>query len=365
MVALLDMDSFFAMIEIVRNPFLKDKPVAIIGWGERTAISSMNYAAKRYGVKVGMPPHMAKSLCPQIVFVKADFAEYESISLGIENLLCERFPIYIRYSIDEFFIDLNVPRYLERLIELKKEIKRQYKLTCSIGISPNPVLSKIACEFSKPDGFLIVEKEKISEFLQDLDVSSIPGIGRKTQEYLRKIKINRVKELVDFAKRSVCPKTLAELVESIFTIDFDRKEFFKKKPPKSFGHMKTLDVNITSLSQIKEIGFYLLYRAFLRMIREGYRARTVSLILRYHKFQTISLSRSLKEWSSNFLRFAKVLEMLIESAFNYEPVRMLGVSLSNLKPFSVEQLELFSNHEKLLKAMSVKNLEISSKLFLT
>gem|GEM_PF-432723 len=363
-VALLDMDAFFAMIECRRNTFLLDKPVAIIGWGKRTAVSSVNYLAKKCGVKVGMAPQMARKICPNIVLVKADFAEYESISMGIENIIDREFPRYIRYSIDEFFIDLNIPHSFEKLHRVKADIRRRYGLTCSIGVAANPVLSKIACEMSKPDGFLIVQKDQISTFLEKLEVSVIPGIGVKTQSYLQKMSIYSVKELVEFVRKGFGCRTLNELVDSLFAEDFDRKEFFKKKPPKSFGHMKTLDVNVSDLVTLKEIGFYLLYRSFLRMVREGYSAKTISLILKYAKSGNISCSKTLKDWCSDFTKLSKVVEMLLEGMFNGEPVRMLGVSLSNLKLCASNQLELFSNPEKFLKAVSVKNLEISSRLFL-
>lgn len=364
MVALIDMDAFFAMIESARNRFLNGKPVAVIGWGKRTAISSVNYLAKRCGVKVGMAPQMARKVCPNVILVKADFAEYESVSLGIENLINEEFPNYIRYSIDEFFIDLNIPHAIEKLQRIKKHIYERYRITCSIGVAPNPILSKMACEASKPNGFLIIQKDQIKEFVDTLQVSAIPGIGSKTQSYLNKMNIYSVKELIEFVKKGSASRTLRELVDSLLSEDFDRKNFFKRTPPKSFGHMKTFDVNVSDRLSMKEIGFYLLYRTFLRMVREGYSAKTISVIIRYAKFDYVSCSKTLKNWCSDFITLSKALETILDRTFNEEPARMLGVSLSNLKPVVSNQLELFSNPERLLKAMSIKNTEISSMLFL-
>lgn len=363
MVALLDMDAFFAMIESVRNPFLKGKPVAVIGWGKRTAVSSVNYKAKKLGVTVGMSPHMAKKTCPDVILVKADFAEYESISYGIERLVNREFPRYIRYSIDEFYIDLNLSRPMEKLHRLKRDIYEMYKLTCSVGVAPNPILSKIACERSKPNGFLVVKKDHIERFIEHLPVSIVPGVGEKTQKYLKKMNISTVKELIEFSKKGFSSRSLNDIVDSLTVINFNRKEFFKRRPPKSFGHMKTLDVNISNPLHLKEISFYLLYRSFLRMIRGGYKAKTVSLIIRYAKYDTISCSKTLRNWSSDFITLSKVIEILFDRVFSGEDVRMIGVSLSNLKSLTSIQLGLF-NSDKFLEAISIKNVEISSRLFL-
>ncbi|AJC74862.1 hypothetical protein AJ81_08410 [Pseudothermotoga hypogea DSM 11164 = NBRC 106472] len=364
MVALLDMDAFFASVECVRNPFLGGKPVAVIGWGKRTAISSVNYIAKKFGIKTGMAPQMAKKLCPNLVLVKADFAEYESISLDIESLVCRFFPIYVRSSIDEFYIDLNITNPIERLRRLKQEIFQKHRLTCSIGVAPNPVLSKIASEMCKPDGFKVVDKEQILPFVQHLPISVIPGVGQKTEEYLKRMKVETVKDLIEFSKTSFAPDSVKDLVSSLLSEDFDRKEFFRRKPPKSFSHMKTFDLDVSESYTLKQVAIYLLYRAYLRMVREGYGARTVSLIVKSAKSGTVSCSKSLSDWSNDFLKFTELLDSILSRVIGDAPVRMLGVSLSDVKPMDAVQLHLFRDSEKIMRAFQLSGVEISSKLFM-
>lgn len=364
MVALLDMDAFFASVECARNPFLNGKPVAVIGWGKRTAISSANYVAKKFGVKTGMAPQIAKKLCPNLVLVKADFAEYESISLDIESLVCKFFPIYIRSSIDEFYIDLNIANPIERLKRLKQEIFQKHRLTCSIGVAPNPILSKIASETCKPNGFKMVDKEQILPFVQHLPISVIPGVGQKTEEYLKRMNVETVGNLIEFSKTPSAPESIKDLVSSLLSEGFDRKEFFRRKPPKSFSHMKTFDLDVSENYTLKQVAIYLLYRAYLRMVREGYGARTISLIVKSAKSGTVSCSRSLSDWSNDFLKFTELLDSIFSRTVGEAPVRMLGVSLSDVKPMDTLQLHLFRDSEKIMKAFRLSGVEISSKLFM-
>lgn len=364
MVALLDMDAFFASIECARNPYLKGRPVAVIGWGKRTAISSANYIAKNFGVKTGMAPQIAKRLCPELVLVKADFAEYEAISLDIETIVCTYFPIYIRSSIDEFYIDLNIANPIERLKKLKQEIFRKHHLTCSIGVAPNPILSKIACEECKPNGFLIIEKDQVLSFIQRLPVSVIPGVGKKTEEYLKRMNVENIGELIRFSQLTLAPESIKELVSSILNEDFDRKEFFKKKPPKSFSHMKTFDVDVSDKHVLREVAIYLLYRAYLRMIREGYGAKTISLVVKHAKLGTVSCSKSLNDWTNDFLRLTELLDSILSRAIDEGPVRMLGVYLSDVRSMNTIQLQLFRDCEKIMRALRTNGVEISSRLFM-
>lgn len=364
MVALLDMDAFFASLECARNPFLKEKPVAVIGWGKRTAINSVNYIAKNLGAKIGMAPEMAKKICKNLVFVKADFEYYEESSLKIEEIIERTFPCYIRNSIDEFFIDLNIPNALQRLLEVKEQIFNETGATCTVGVAPNPILSKVVCEISKPNGFRILQPQETENFFKEIKISFVPGIGKKTSQYLEKQGVETLSDLINFSKNSFCPTFVKEIAQSLTIVDFDRKEFFKKNPPKSLGHMKTLDSNVENINTLKEICYYLTYRTLLRMIRDGYKAKTVSLIIRYARYQTVSVSKTLSEPTCDFLVLAKLVEMLVERLFSGDPVRMVGISFSNLRPLLSNQLNLFENREKLLKAISLKNVQISSMLCL-
>ncbi len=360
----MDMDAFFASVECARNPFLSGKPVAVIGWGKRTAISSANYVAKKFGVRTGMAPQMAKKLCPNLVLVKADFAEYESISLDIESLVCKFFPIYIKSSIDEFYIDLNIANSIERLKRLKQEIFQKHRLTCSIGVAPNPILSKIASETCKPNGFKMVGREQILSFVQHLPISVIPGVGQKTEEYLKRMNVETVGKLIEFSKTPSAPESIKDLVSSLLSEDFDRKEFFRRKPPKSFSHMKTFDLDVSENYTLKQVAIYLLYRAYLRMVREGYGAKTVSMIIKYAKSGAVSCSKSLSHWSNDFLKFTELLDSIFSRTVGEGPVRMLGVSLSDVKPMDAVQLHLFRNSEKIMKAFQLNGVEISSRLFM-
>jgi len=202
-VALLDMDAYFASIEEAKNPSLRGKPFAVIGNGERPIVISANYVAKSFGVKTGMGITQARELCPKMIFVKADFSQYEFTTLKIIQLVEKYFPVYKEASIDEVYIAVDsvgdVLSYgLERLKELKEEIKEKLNLTCTIGVGRNPIIAKSACEVAKPDGFFVVED--FEGFAKDLPIKNVVGIGKESAKILEELGIETLEQFLNDKK---------------------------------------------------------------------------------------------------------------------------------------------------------------------
>jgi len=184
-----DMDSFFASVEVRENPALKVKPLVVgadpKGGKGRGVVSTCSYEARKYGIRSGMPISCAFHLCPDAVFLPVNFELYIRVSKKVMEILKRYADTFEQVGIDEAFLDISSGGTLETASHLaqkiKEEIYEREKLTCSISIGPTKIVAKIASDFRKPDGLTLVDLEHVEEFLFSLKVGKIPGIGRKTE----------------------------------------------------------------------------------------------------------------------------------------------------------------------------------------
>ncbi|TBR08324.1 MAG: DNA polymerase IV [Candidatus Nitrosotenuis sp.] len=203
-----DFDYFFAQCEEIRNPNLRTKPVAVCIFSDRGgdsgAIATANYIARKYGVKSGMPIKFAKARLKQIadaVFLPADFSYYSDISEKAMEIMKNHADVFEYVGKDEAYLDVtkrtqNSFKNASHLAQqLKNHIRQEIKMTCSVGVSPNKLVSKIASSHKKPDGLTVIESQKIESFLGPLKVSEIPGIGKVTEEKFHEMKLNTIEEL--------------------------------------------------------------------------------------------------------------------------------------------------------------------------
>ena len=204
-----DFDYFYAQCEEIRNPELKTKPVAVCIFSDRGddsgAIATANYKAREYEVKSGIPIKFAKSRLKDrqdAVFLPADFDYYSQISSSAMDIIKSFANVFEYVGKDEAFLDVtlktenNFQNASHIAQQLKNEIRQKLKMTCSIGISPNKLLSKIASDFMKPDGLTIVNPNQIPEFLSNLEIRRIPGIGEKTELILVEMGYKKIEDLL-------------------------------------------------------------------------------------------------------------------------------------------------------------------------
>ena len=184
----IDQNAFFASVEQQCNPKLRGKPIAVIGSG-RTVVTTASYEARAFGVKTGMNTWEARQKCPHLIFVVGDNRKYTHTSSGIVRIFLEYTPLVEVFSIDEAFLDvtgsLRMFGSAERIAGLiKEEIRRQFGLTCSIGIAPNKLLAKLASEMQKPDGLTVILPEDVSRTLERVPIEDLCGIGSRTHKQL-------------------------------------------------------------------------------------------------------------------------------------------------------------------------------------
>jgi DNA polymerase IV (DinB-like DNA polymerase) len=204
----IDFDYFFAQCEEIRAPELKTKPVAVCVYSDRGgdsgAIATANYTARRFGVKSGMPIRFAKKRLeerPDTVFLPTDFDYYSDMSEKAMKIIEGYADVFEYVGKDEAYLDVSektegsFEKAGHLAQQIKNTIREKVKLTCSIGISPNKLVSKIASDFKKPDGLTVVPPEKVEAFLDPLKIRDIPGIGKKTEEKFSEMKLETISDL--------------------------------------------------------------------------------------------------------------------------------------------------------------------------
>jgi len=255
----IDMDAFYAAVEQHDTPSLRGKPVVVGGDAEkRGVVSAASYEARAYGVHSAMPTSQAKRLCPQGIFLPVRMGRYQEVSEQIFQILRVYTPLVEPLSLDESFLDVTASeRLFGPAVKIAREIKQRIHestgLTASAGIAPNKFLAKIASDLRKPDGLVEIKPEEVQDFLRDLPISRLWGVGKTTEEVLRGMGILRVgqlatypmeaierklgkfgRELVALARgedeRSVIPESEAKSIsqEETFTPDLGDRETMKK-----------------------------------------------------------------------------------------------------------------------------------------
>jgi DNA polymerase-4 len=197
-----DMDCFFAQVEMRDNPSLKNKPLGVGGLpGTRSVLCTSNYIARKFGVKSAMPTDYAVRLCPHLIVVPPNFKKYSEASEIIQSIFQKYSPLVEPLSLDEAFIDVSEAKNATALaMEIKKEIFKRTNLTASVGVAPNKFLAKIASDWKKPDGFFVIPPTQVETFIKTLPVKLIPGVGKKGLEVLESLGIKTCEDLRKFPR---------------------------------------------------------------------------------------------------------------------------------------------------------------------
>ncbi|HEY0733131.1 MAG TPA: DNA polymerase IV, partial [Chitinophagaceae bacterium] len=210
-IAHFDLDAFFVSVEILKDPSLKGKPIIVGGDGQRGIVAACSYEARKYGIQSAMPALTAKKLCPHAIFLRGSHHDYSYYSRMVTDIIAEAVPQYEKASIDEFYIDLTgmdkffgVSQYTR---SLREKITKETGLPISYGLSTSKLVSKMATNEAKPNGFLEVTPGKETAFLWPLPVERIPGVGKQTEIALHNLGIYTIEQIA---------KTPVELLEYHF-----------------------------------------------------------------------------------------------------------------------------------------------------
>ncbi|WP_047985381.1 DNA polymerase IV [Ornithinibacillus californiensis] len=349
----LDMNSFYASVEMTYNQAFKGKPLAVAGNPEerRGIIITSNYEARAKGVKTTMPIWQARKLCPELIVVRPTFERYRFASREIFKILYSITPYVEPVSIDEGYMDVTdatEPKDTLQLAEkLQLKIKKELDLPCSIGIAPNKFLAKMASDMKKPMGITVLRKRDVPEKLWPLAVGEMYGVGKKTAEKLNTIEIETIGDLAladVYQLKQLLGINGERLKNRANGIDLRPVDPDAVNEFKSIGSSETLPMDTTDESEIRGLLSSLAENVEIRMKRKQAAGRSIQLTIRYHDRKTITRSKKLPNFIEKKEDILQVVFELFETHWNQEPIRLLGVTVQDIeeKQNIVQQLDLFT-----------------------
>ncbi len=298
----IDMDAFFASVELLDHPELRGTPVIVGGTAGRGVVTSATYEARRYGVRSAMPMSQAMRLCPRATVLPSHYEKYGEYSRRVMEIFRSVTPLVEPLSIDEAFLDVAGARRLfgspgQIARDIRARVLDETGLTCSVGAASAKFVAKMASTRAKPDGMLVVPADRTLEFLHPLPVGALWGVGRTTQESLERRGLRIIGDIAatppDALRRMLGEAAGSKLHDLSWGRDPRRVNTHRAE--KSMGHENTFGIDVVDPDRVRRELLGQADRVAVRLRRAGFEARTVALKLRYADFTTITRSRTLAE----------------------------------------------------------------------
>lgn len=335
----IDMDAFFASVEVVKDPSLKGKPVIVGGRpDQRGVVSTCSYEARAFGVHSAMPVNEAYRLCPYGIFIEGNFDSYKEYSERVFDIFYQYTPFVEGVSIDEAYLDVSnlittQSSPYELASQMKNQVLSQTGLTCSIGIATSKLVAKVASSAAKPNGICEVSAGTEAAFLAPLPIQALLGVGEKTKELFNRQGITTISDLQDLSRD--------ELIRDYGSWGYHyflwsrgedtRPVQWEDSLPKSIGAETTFERDLSDCEVIREAFRELIEKAYRRMAAHKMRTKRISLKLRYNSFKTITRSSTLPTHVKDLKIIEKAaLELLNNHYKGNPPLRLIGVSLEKL-----------------------------------
>ena len=346
-----DMDAFYAAIEQRDRPELRGTPVIVGGLGPRGVVSAASYEARPFGVRSALPMATARRLCPRGVFLPVRMKHYAAVGHQIRDIFLAYTPLVEPLSLDEAFLDV---RGCEGLFgpapaiarQIKDRIKAETGLTASVGVAPNKFLAKLASDFGKPDGFVVLPPEKVAAFLAPLPVGRLWSVGAKAEQRLHALGLHTVGDLAARPER-VLADHFGESGRHLWQLAHGRDD----RPVVPDREAKSVSTETTFAHDLEDRAVLRVWLVDLvdqlagRLRREGLRARTVELKVRAADFRTWTRAQSLPEPTDRTEEIRHAAQALFDRTLLKErfPVRLLGVGASKLTRETAVQGSLFDD----------------------
>ncbi len=352
-----DMDAFFASVELLRRPELRGQPVIVGGAGERGVVAAASYEARAYGIHSAMPSLRARRLCPHAVFLNGDYAAYSEVSGRVMDIFRSFTPLVEPISLDEAFLDVTGSRRLlgtgpEIAAAIRETIHATEGLACSVGVASNKFLAKLASEAAKPWastkgpqpglGVCVVEPGRELAFLHPLPVRSLWGVGPATLAKLERLGVRTVGELAVLDEAAVNGslgqangRHLHRLANAI-----DDRPVVPEQQPKSVGHEETFAHDHHRIETLKREAVRMSDSVASRLRHHGLAGRTVTIKVRFHDFKTITRSVTLTTAVDAGPVIARAAKALLDQIDPSAGIRLLGVSVSSISETGARQLSL-------------------------
>lgn len=331
------MDAFYASVEVRRRPELRGKPVIVGGAGPRGVVSAASYEAREFGVRSAMPGSRAQRLCPQAVFLPPDFGAYTEASRAVMAIFRDVTPLVEPLSLDEAFLDVAGARKLlgrpaEIAAQIRRRVAQEQRLTCSVGVAGTKFLAKLGSTRAKPDGMVVVPRERELEYLHPLPVEALWGVGERTAENLQRLGLRTIGDLaaapIGLLRSAVGDAGAHHLHELSWARD--PRRVIPEHVEKSIGAETTFDVDVSDLSTIRRTMLALSGKVAERLRHAGQAGRTVSVKIRLADFQTLSRSRTVDVPTDVAREIFELGWTLFQAGRPGERIRLIGVRVEGL-----------------------------------
>jgi DNA polymerase-4 len=341
-----DMDAFFASVEIRRRPELRGKPVIVGGTGPRGVVSAASYQAREYGVHSAMPTAQARRLCPHGVYLSPDFTAYGEASRAVMAIFKEITPQVEPLSLDEAFLDvagcrrrLGSARQVAKLI--RQRVADEQGLTASVGVAPSKFVAKLASTQAKPDGLVVVPRAQVLDFLHPLPVSALWGVGERTAEVLRRQGLRTVGDIARSPASSLRHALGTAAGTQVYELAWGRdpRQVTPESVDKSVGAETTFDVDVADPEVVRRTMLALSDKVAVRLRRADLVGRTVVIKVRFADFRTVTRARTLDSPTDVTRDVYDTAWSLYEALRPGERIRLVGVRAENLLPAAQASLQ--------------------------
>jgi DNA polymerase-4 len=332
-----DMDAFFASVEVRHRPELRGRAVVVGGVGARGVVSSASYEARRYGVRSAMPTMRARALCPHAVFLPPDFSRYSAASRAVMQIFRDVTPLVEPLSLDEAFLDVagarrlfGPPAAIAR--QIRERVAAEQELTCSVGVASSKFVAKLGSTRAKPDGLLVVPAAQVLDFLHPLPVAALWGVGERAEQNLLRLGLRTVGDLAQAPLGMVRTAVGAAAAGHLHELAWGRdpRRVSPEHAEKSVGAEVTFDVDVNDPTEIRRTLLALAEKVGGRLRAGGLVGRTVSLKVRMADFRTVSRSRTLDVPTDVAREMFDTAWSLYTALAPGERIRLVGVRAEGL-----------------------------------
>ncbi|HVE64376.1 MAG TPA: DNA polymerase IV [Mycobacteriales bacterium] len=333
-----DMDAFYASVEVRRDPTLRGRPVLVGGTGNRSVVCAASYEARVYGVHSAMPMSRARRLCPTAVVIPPDFPAYSAASKAVMAVFGEVTPLVEPLSLDEAFLDvagavrrMGSPAVIGNWI--RERVATEQQLTCSVGVATTKFVAKLASARCKPDGLLVVPANGVLDFLHPLPVAALWGVGQRTEEVLTRHGLHTVGDLARSDQATLVAALGASAGAHLHALAWGRDErsVVAHEPEKSCGAEETFAEDVGDPAVVHRELLRLAERTASRLRAGGYVGRTIAIKVRFADFTTITRSRTLPDATDLTSTVYATARALYDAlALGTTPLRLVGVRVEGL-----------------------------------
>ena len=346
----IDMDAFYASVELKDRPELKDLPVVISSHHPRAVIAAASYPARKFGLRSAMSMSQAKKLCPQVLVIEPNFEKYRAVSTQIHQIFQRYTHIIEPLSLDEAYLDVtenlkNIPSATEVAIQIRHDIFQVTGLTASAGVAPNKFLAKIASDWHKPNGICVIKPSQVQNFIQHLALKKIPGVGKVTQEKLKALQLETLGDLQQMDE-AILIQHFGKYGQQLYLYaqGIDERPVQTERERRQISKETTFDDDLI-LTECHNYWPKLIDQVWASLEKKKLSARGVSAKLKLKNFQVLQHSKSFKQPLENKQQLEDVLQqLLIEMRISkHAQFRLIGVGVYQLsEQQDLPQLSLWS-----------------------